>query len=31
VYPEKKGTMDCNPGNLVEFDLDPAAEAAKIP
>jgi ABC-type branched-subunit amino acid transport system substrate-binding protein len=31
VYPTKRGTLDCNPKNLVEFDLDPAAEAAKIP
>ncbi|MCU1484896.1 MAG: hypothetical protein JWN67_1642 [Actinomycetia bacterium] len=31
VHPTKRGTMDCDPKNLVEFDLDPVAEAAKIP
>jgi hypothetical protein len=31
VHPKKRGTLDCNDANLVEFDLDPAAEAAKLP
>jgi ABC-type branched-subunit amino acid transport system substrate-binding protein len=31
VFPEKRGTLDCNDDNLVSFDLDPAAEAAKLP
>jgi hypothetical protein len=30
VHPAKRGTMDCDPANLVEFDLDPAAAAAKL-
>ena len=31
MFPEKRGTLDCNDDNLVSFDLDPAAEAAKLP
>jgi len=30
VFPEQKGTMDCNPANLTKVSLDPAAEAAKL-
>jgi hypothetical protein len=30
VYPEKRGTLACDEKNLRTFDLDPAAEAAKI-
>lgn len=30
VYPEKRGTLDCNPKNAVTFDLDPVAESAKF-
>jgi hypothetical protein len=31
VHPKKRGTMDCDPKNIVSFELDPAAEAAKLP
>ena len=31
VFPEKRGTLNCEEKNLVSFDLDPAAEAAKLP
>jgi hypothetical protein len=30
VYPEEKGTMDCDEDNISTVNLDPAAEAAKI-
>lgn len=30
VYPQQRGTLDCNPDNVVTINLDPAAEAAKI-
>jgi hypothetical protein len=30
VFPEKRGTLACDEDTLVTFDLDPAAEAAKI-
>lgn len=30
VYPKEKGTFDCDPGNVVTVNIDPAAEAAKI-
>jgi ABC-type branched-subunit amino acid transport system substrate-binding protein len=30
VYPTKPGTLDCNPGNLDQVQLDPVAAAAKI-
>jgi hypothetical protein len=31
VHPTKRGTLDCDDDNLVQFELDPAAEAAKLP
>jgi hypothetical protein len=31
VYPAKKGTLDCNPKNLMRYSLDAIAEAAKLP
>jgi ABC-type branched-subunit amino acid transport system substrate-binding protein len=30
VYPTQRGTLDCNPANVVTVTLDPVAEAAKI-
>lgn len=30
VYPSRRGTLDCNPANLVTITLDPAVEAEKI-
>jgi ABC-type branched-subunit amino acid transport system substrate-binding protein len=30
VKPTEKGTFDCDPGNVLEVELDPATEAAKI-
>jgi ABC-type branched-subunit amino acid transport system substrate-binding protein len=31
VFPEEEGTLDCDPANLTEFQLDPELEATKIP
>jgi ABC-type branched-subunit amino acid transport system substrate-binding protein len=31
VHPTKKGTLDCNPDNLVTYSFDAIAEAAKLP
>jgi ABC-type branched-subunit amino acid transport system substrate-binding protein len=30
VFPAQRGTLDCNPANVVTVTLDPVAEAAKI-
>jgi ABC-type branched-subunit amino acid transport system substrate-binding protein len=30
IYPEEKGALDCDEGNVTTVNLDPAAEAAKI-
>jgi hypothetical protein len=30
VFPEKKGTLDCNAADVVHITLDPAKEAEKI-
>jgi hypothetical protein len=30
VHPARRGTLDCNPANIVTITLDPAAEAEKI-
>ena len=30
VWPEERGTLDCEPTNLVEFDMDPVAAAAAL-
>ncbi len=30
VWPEERGTLDCESSNLVEFDMDPVAEAAAL-
>jgi ABC-type branched-subunit amino acid transport system substrate-binding protein len=30
VWPEERGTMDCDASNLVELTIDPVAEAAKL-
>jgi len=31
VHPTEPGTFDCSPDNIVTVELDPAAEAAKLP
>jgi len=31
VFPTQKGQMDCSAGNIVTINIDPVAEAAKIP
>jgi len=30
VWPEERGTLDCEASNLVEFDMDPVAAAAAL-
>ena len=31
VFPEKRGTLACDPANIAKFELDPDQEAKKIP
>jgi ABC-type branched-subunit amino acid transport system substrate-binding protein len=31
VYPEQAGTFDCDPANVATVDIDPAAEAKRVP
>ena len=31
VFPEERGTLDCNPSNVVDFPLDPEQAAEQIP
>ncbi len=31
VFPEERGTLNCDPANLADFELDPDQEAKKIP
>ncbi len=30
VFPEERGTLDCNPDNIATVDIDPAVEATKV-
>jgi ABC-type branched-subunit amino acid transport system substrate-binding protein len=30
VFPEERGTLDCDPENIVTVDIDPAVEAARV-